>query len=494
MSPVRRSNAGRRATVAVARWIACGLLPAICAGAQSGSAATPPANPALIDFRTPDGSRFLLLPVPGVELVEWAIASPGDAAYDVPGLDGLGAAVVTASLGGTWETGSLDAAKEQVALERLDTAWGQLFATRMSAAAQTELAAARTEAAALGDPRVFRRVLAALPTERVEVVPVGPATVLAMTTVPEALPELCDLLIERRDRQVLRDLERVWTDELLQRQRNFAADPRLPIYAEIVALALPGHPALRNFERPGTIPPQRRQAMQTWLRTQHPSRTVHALVGSFDPVALRQLLEQKFAVTQLPAEPLPPAVPVRATATERRSAVPAGKAPVTAFAWQLQGPHDPTTALALARWLAGPTGRVAAGLRQRNLGDLEVRVQAPWPPALGLTGLVLIEVAGPTKPEAAATLRTAIAAIVAEAAASGPTAAELQRVRDEMTAAEAAIAADRRWLARELAARALRWPGQPPLRAPQQTVRGDTLRELANRTFAGGAVIVENTR
>lgn len=494
MSPVRRCEAGRRATVAVARWVACGLLLSICATAQTGSAATPPGGSALVDFRTPDGSRFLLLPLPGAELVEWAIASPSDAAYDLPGLDGLGAAVVTASLGGTWETGSLDAAKEQVALERLDTAWGQMFATRMGAAAQTELAAARAEAAALGDPRVFRRVLAALPAERVEVVPVGPTTVFAMTTLPEALPELCDLLVERRDRQVLRDLERVWTEELVQRQRTFDANPRLPIYAEVVALALPGHPALRNFERPGLIPPQRRQAMQTWLRTQHPSRTVHALVGSFDPLALRQLLEQKFAVVQVPAEPLPAPVPVRAIATERRSAVPAGKEPVTAFAWQLQGNHDATTALALARWLAGPTGRIAAGLRQRNLGELEVRVQAPWPPALGLAGLVLVEVGGPAKAEQAATLRTAVAAIVAEAAASGPTAAELQRVRDEMVAAEAAIAADRRWLARELAARALRWPGQSPLRAPQQAVRSEALRELANRTFVGGAVIVENTR
>lgn len=461
---------------------------AALATAQSGAT-----RPEFVDFRTPDGSRFLLLASPTMETVEWAIASPADAAYDLPGLEGLAVVAAKASLFGTWQTGSLDAAKEQAAHRRLDAAWREMFATRMSPAAQQELKAAQDELAALGDPTVFRRVLATIPVDRPEVRHVGAAAVLSLTTVPEALPQLCDLLVQRREQQALREMPKVWAEELVARQRSFDADPRSALYAEAVAMALPGHPALRNFERPSAMPPQRSQAEATWHRSQHPTRTVHVLVGGFDAATVRKLLESKFEATALPLETLPEAPAVRAIATERRSTVPGCKEAVTLFAWQLPGGADTTTATALARWLAGPEGRLAAELRKRGLGDREVRARAPWPPALGIPGLLLVEVGGPpTGGERADALREAVLAALADAG-KGPSGTEAERVEREMARAAATVAAEPRWLARETAELALRRPAQTPHVLPT-AVRGGELRDLATAVFGGKAVIVEGVR
>lgn len=462
---------------------------AALATAQSGAA-----RPEPVDFRTPDGSRFVLLPRPKMETVEWAIATPADAALDLPGLEGLAVVAAKTSLFGTWQIGSLDAEKEQAAHRRLDAAWREMFATKMSPAAQAELKAAQDEVAALGDPAVFRRVLATIPVDRPEVRHVGTAAVLSLTTVPEALPQLCDLLVQRREQQALRELPKVWAEELVARQRAFDADPRSLLYAEVVAMALPGHPALRNFERPSAMPPQRSQAQVAWQRSQHPARTVHVLLGGFDPTTVRNLLESKFDSTALPLEPLPEAPLVRPIASERRSTVPGCKAAATLFAWQLPAGTDATTATAMARWLAGPQGRIADELRKRGLGDREVRVRAPWPAALGLAGLLLVEIGGPQDgKERADTLRDAVMATVAEAAAEGPGSAESERIDRDMARAAATVAAEPRWLARETAELALRRPGQTPKAMPTP-VRGSDVRDLAAAVFGGKAVIVEGVR
>ncbi len=446
--------------------------------------------PASLDFRTPDGSRFVLIADPTMRHVEWTIATPADPAEDPPGLEGLAVTVAIASLGGTWTTGSVDAARERAALDRLDVAWGQIFATKGSQEAQAELLAAKTECDQLGDTAVFRRVLAALPVNRPEVLSVGPATVLQMTTVPEALGDVSDLILERREQQVLRALPQVWADELTTRQRAFDANPRNAVYTELLNLALPGHPAIRAFERPGVSSPRRAQALAAWARTQHPSRSVHVLIGGFAPAALRSLLERKFATTALPApEPTVPAA-MRAIASERRSTVPGSREPLVAIAWQLPPGQDPLVLNALASWLAGPEGRIPLALRRAGRDGVAVRATAPWPPAFGTAGLLLVELSSNDTKD----LADAVLQACRDAAKEGPSEAEVQALGRELELAASAVAADPRWLARDLAVQLLRWPGQPLRNPVAQRLSEKTLRPLVNNVLGSRPVVAEARR
>lgn len=445
---------------------------------------------AAADFRTPDGSRFVLVADPAMRHVEWAIATPADPAEDAPGLEGLAAAVATASLGGTWRTGSIDAARERAALDRVDAAWGQIFATKGSAPAQAELVAAQTEAEALGDVNVYRRVLAALPVDRPEVLTVGPTCVLQLTTVPEALGEVADLLLERREQQALRQLPRIWADELVARQREHDADPRISAYAELVALAMPGDPAIRRFERPGLVPPRRDQALQAWARTQHPGRSVHVLIGGFDPRALRSLLERKFTATGLTRPDLPTVPAIRPITGERRSTVPGAGENLVAIAWQVPRGTDPLLLQALARWLAGADGRLPLALRDAGREQAQIRASSPWPPSLTSSDLLLVEVADPQP----AKLADLALGVCRSAAKTGPTADEMKVLLQDLQENAASTAADARHRARDLAAQTLRWPDAPLRDDVARRVTLTKLRELAATVLGGRPVVVEARR
>ena len=97
------------------RWrraLAAALLGTTAVIAQSPTSKAP--TPEM--FRSPDGSRFVLVPTGGPPQVHWAVATPAGAAEDPDGLQGLAAAVLAASLGGTWTSGSVDAAAERATL------------------------------------------------------------------------------------------------------------------------------------------------------------------------------------------------------------------------------------------------------------------------------------------------------------------------------------------------------------------------------------------
>src|SRR5688572_31338871 len=81
---------------------------ASAANAQASPAPAPP-----VVLTTPDGSRFVLVVEPAMPHVHWAVATQADGRDDPPGLPGLTQAVMKASLGGTWHTGSRDVAKER---------------------------------------------------------------------------------------------------------------------------------------------------------------------------------------------------------------------------------------------------------------------------------------------------------------------------------------------------------------------------------------------
>ncbi|MGE3172265.1 MAG: hypothetical protein AB7O97_06525 [Planctomycetota bacterium] len=450
-------------------------------GAASAAAAA--------DFRTPDGSRVLLLPDGGAPLVHWAVATPCGAAIDPLTSPGLAAACAEASLRGTWRTGSFDTDRERAARTALDAAATDLqVAPRSGGAVPAELQAAvdrlRAEAAALCDPLAFRRVLLAAPTTDLELQQSEHATVLTFTTTPLAVAAVAKLLVERREDQALRSVR----DDLAARSRAAAARwdeaPLSPLYAELLALAFPGHPLARAGDRPTAADCTRAQALATWNRAQHPLHTVHVLTGNFDPAAVRRALEDAFATTALPApEPLPAATP-RQWPALRRSLVPGAAHPAAVLAVPLRPGDDRAAVQTAARWFAGGDDSwLAREFVRRGRKGVRVETRAPWPEGAG-TGMLVIEVQDPGG--GAVTLADELLALCAPTAAKAPRAGELAAafggVLREFELATRRPDAAAAWFARELLLHPDAAAPPPPPQTPAYPELPALLQGILGRT------------
>lgn len=408
----RRPRDPRRAVL-----FSCGL--AIATATASAQSA--------VDFRTPDGTRIVLLPDRGAPTLTWAVATPTGPQVDPAGLPGLAAATVHASMRGTFRTGSLDSGAERAARKELDDALAALAALppgQERAEANERVVAARERAAKLCDAHAFRRVLAAAPASDVAVQVDDDTAVLTMTTTPSAVPAVARLLFERREDQALRDVDldlAVWQNTVAA---HFDRSSSAPLYAEVLAMAFPGHPLARAGDRPNAAVARLDAAMQTWARSQHPRRSVHVLAGNFDPTAVRAHLDAVFTTTALPLpEAVPPALP-REQAAARRSLVPGARHPAALIAFALRPGTPPEAAATVARWLAdGPDSWLARELRGQGRPAVTVAVRAPWP-AGAAAGLCVIEVAD--QPGAPARLADDVLAALGRAKTANPEVAELQ--------------------------------------------------------------------
>lgn len=451
-----------------------------------------PAVPSAVQFRTPDGSRFLLLPDPNSSQVYWAVASPIDTADDPPGLEGLGAATALASLGGTWLTGSLDVGRERQALTTQDEALQALRSNGQDAGALQRLAASQATLVEISDPMAFRRVLATLPTHDVEVVARDATAVLQLTTLPEAIGAVGAMLVERREQQVLRDLGRVLVGELAARQNRYDADPTAAVHTELLALALPDHPATRAADRVGRNQPRRAQALAVWQATQRPDRTVHVLCGGFDPAVVRRTLEQVFATTTLPAGPAAAVVAPQPPRSLRRSIVPGVRLPMVACAWVLPAIGNSFELEVAARWLGdGSSSWLARGLTKAGRKTAQVTCRAPWPAAVGGGTLLLVDVVDPAGIDGVVDL---ILQQCRRSTEQAPPAPELQAAIGTLQTQWTVTSNDRRWFTQEVARQALLWPQQPPRTHVPWTVDPGAIRRVLAAIFASQPVVVEGRR
>jgi len=455
----------------------------LCAGAGLAQTRAEPTA-----FTAPDGSRFVLVPDAAAPVVQWAVATPADTADEPPGLEGLAVAVARASLGGTWTTGSADPRRERTALEALDRAYAELMAAPQDAAVQQRLTDCDAAARQLGDPAAYRRVLATLPAHRLDVVVREGCSVLVLTTVAQAIGAVGARLVERREQQALRDFESAWRQEVMFRRGRYDAEPGAPVRAELLALAMPDHPASRAAERAGRGMPNRAQALAVFGATQHPSRSVHVLVGGLDPVAARTILEQTFAATALPA-PAAATPPVRPIRSMRRSTVPGVRVPMVALAWVLPDAGDPFVLAAAARWLGGgPDSSVGRALGRQNRASATVACSAPWPAVVGGRSLLLVEVQDPS---GGAGLGDLVLRACRDSTAAPPAAADLERGLAALQCHWTLANADPRWRAQDLARAAVLWPRLPPREAPPERIEATAIVDLLARTFAGQPVVVE---
>jgi len=468
--PVRDGAFGRLARVALA-----------CTATVAFVAAQGPTA-----FTAPDGSRFVLLPDPAMPLVHWAIVTPTD---DPPGCQGLSLATMRASLDGTWLTGSLDAARERRSLDAFDDAWRDWMANVGDAERSARVVTGKQELDQLADRAAFRRVLAALPVHRPEVIERAPFCAFVATTTAEALPEFARLLVERREEQALRDLYPYWAETTLRREAALTADPDVALRAEVLALAIPDHPFARRLERAVPTSPPRAVALATWQRTQRPERSVHLLLGGFDAATVRTALERAFATTALPPAPVSPSPTPRPITSLRRSAVNGLPAPTVAIAFVLPPAIEPLVLEALARWLAeGPDAFLCLELQRLGRKDATVRCDAPWPPTISGRSLFLVQVRDPAGVDQ---LADAMTNALRRSFAAPPSAAAMQTVLAAMQRERTEAANDPRRLAVDLAVTAATWPDRPADASSLGAIDPAAIQRLANALFAGQPVIVE---
>lgn len=453
------------------------------AKAQAANARAP-----VVMFTAPDGSRFVLVP-DVVPAVHWAVATFVDANDEPRGLEGLAYTTARASLGGTWRTGSADVEKERQALASLDEAWQTFLQQPGDPAAAANLVESTGIAAGLGDTAAFRRVLAAMPAHRPEVVVREPVCLFVLTTLPDAIGDVGRLLVERREQQALRELQAMWTMDLQRRSTSHFADPTAAVRAEVLALAMPNHVAARSLERPQPRGPKRAEGMAVWESTQHPERTVHLLLGDFDTTAARETLSTVFAA--------PPSRKVERVATQpqsafqsmRRSTVPGVRVPMVALAWVLPPIEDRFVLEAAALWLGGGLdSHVGQELQRGGRSKASVRCHAPWPRSVDGSSLLLLEV---TDPDGTDQLSELVIAAVRTAVAAAPGPASLRQVLATMQRRWCSLTDDPRQLALELAETAVLWPRAAVSTTMPDQVSPEAVQSLLARTFAGQPVLVE---
>lgn len=349
-----------------------------------------------VDFRTQDGTRFLLLSRPGAPMVHWAVSTPIGPRVDPVGQAGLSEAVFRASIRGGFGVGSLDVAAERKTLDEIDALEAELAQPVGKSVDETKAKAARLEelrvaADKLCDPAALRRVLAGTPATNVSLRTSADVATLTLTTTPLGVPTIASLLLERREQQALRGYA---TDLAMVRRRDAAAreqDPLAPLYAEAMALAFAGHPVARGGDRPSSEPVRREAAMAAWARTQNPRNTVHALVGSFDVASVRSQLERAFATTRLPASDTPAPAEAMAPNAMRRALVPGARRPAALLAYAMPKIADRHAIETVARWFAdGPESWLARELVKGGREGAAVAVRSSWPVSAN-PGLLVIE-------------------------------------------------------------------------------------------------------
>ena len=366
---------------------------AVCAIALAVAAGAVAQSP--VDFRTKDGSRFLLISQPGAPVVHWAVATPIGPRIDPVGMHGLSEAVFRSSIRGGFGVGSLDVAKERQTLDEIDAIEAEL-AGPVKGVEETKAKAARLEelraaAEKLSDPAALRRVLAGAPATNVQLRTHHDVAMLSLTTTPLGAPAIAKLLFERREQQALRGYA---TELTAIRRRDAAAwdeDPLAPLYAEALALAFAGHPLARAGERPTNDPVRRSAALAAWARSQSPKNTVHAIVGSFDVASMRTQLERVFATSSLADAEVAQPAEARAPNAMRRALVPGARRPAALIAYALPQGGNRHAVETVARWFAdGPDSWLGRELVRAGRAGASVAVRTPWPEAAA-NGLLVIE-------------------------------------------------------------------------------------------------------
>lgn len=265
----------------------------------------PKSAPEWRSFRSEDGSEFLLLPnvksaPPG--LVHWVVATPSGPLEDPPGRPGLARAVLRSSVGGTSTIGSLNWNEERAAIELVTSLRQQILEAEARGDAAPDdllqkLAEASRNAERLGDRSIWLDRIRRSPAVDVFLEETPGTTLLHLTTRDAAIPRVAALLLARRERAALRDVDRHYQDVQAELRRDEGSIEKL-LGRELMVLAFPtrgtspvptGTPAPIPFT----------ELLDLHAQLLAPAGTRHVLAGSFDPDAVESVLRTAFAASNL---------------------------------------------------------------------------------------------------------------------------------------------------------------------------------------------------
>jgi len=398
--------------------------------------AQPRRSTEITQFRTPDGSRFVLIPTAGTSMIHWAQATPCSLLEDVPGFEGLTRAVHEQSLFGTTELGSRDPAREGFLAEGIVERRAALAQQLLRGVAPdpqdlAELAEWQKEILTLRDRGAYRRLVRSAPAQGPELSLSESTAVVLVSTDATGLRRVAELLLQRREDAALFGAGERFEQERLERIREWTEDPSARIRSEVAALAFLDGPLRRLGLAPGSARVASTAAIQAaWHRSQHPARSVHVLVGDIEVAAVQAILNEVFDRTRLPAPEaaLPPLNQERA---QRQAAL--SGAPTAAVFIAMPVPTvRPAVADAALRWLGqGDASALRVALVDAGLRDFQLAFRYPFPPGLGhraSEGMLLLEARmGPTDPRAANIdfLRAHLLKAVADARVQAPPPAAL---------------------------------------------------------------------
>ncbi len=370
----------------------------VCSAAALPAQAEP--LPALRVLNTPDGSRCILLPTAGPPIVHWVVFTPAGPADDPEGLEGLAVAVARASMAGTTRVGSRNRATEEELLARVEeNERKKAVLQRAGRDLPTELLnSLRTDASqaeSVADRLAWERALRQAPACASRLSRTADGTLLHLCTPVEAIGRVAALLLARREEPILRGIH----DELRAVRTDLVAraaqDPWTALRDEVRSLAYGALPAARASitDVEGFRPLSRAQALETFVRTQRPDRSVHVLVGGFEVEAVADTLVRAFAATSLTVDAFAPARVAPEPRGERNSRLLGGEVSGIALGLRVPATADPNAVAVAVTWLAnGDDSFLARWLNTQGLRTGTLRGSYPFPSTVA-GALVLLEIA-----------------------------------------------------------------------------------------------------
>ncbi|MEZ5964077.1 MAG: hypothetical protein R3F56_09555 [Planctomycetota bacterium] len=406
-------------------------------------------QPAPRALTTPDGSRFVLLPVPGAPpVVSWLIVTPAGPAEDPDGLEGLALAVARASMAGTARVGSRNRATEEDLLARIEE--NERRRTLLRGAGQqvpealiNSLRSDASQADAVADRLAWERALRQVPALPSRLQRTDHTTLLQLSAPVAGLGRVAALLLARREEPILRGIH----DELRGARAELLAvateDPWTPLRDEIRSLAFGAHAAGRPSitEVEGFRPLSRALALEVFERTQRPERSLHVLTGGFDAEMVAAVLVQAFARSALSVDPFVPS-PAPPAPRARTSRLTGGAVTGIAVACRVPVDLDPDAVMLAMTWLAGgDESFLSRRLFAHGMRVGQLRGTYPFG-GLRDSALALVEVGADERDtrdgQRAERLFVEVDAALAAAAAEPPLPAELATARGLLAAQRAA--------------------------------------------------------
>ncbi len=366
-----------------------GLLAAASAGAQPSTVPATPAPLAVEQLQLANGMRFLLVPRPGLPSVTAGWVAHVGSVNERPGVTGLTHFLEHMLFKGTPTIGARDYAKERLSLdeqERLQEAIRGEYSKLREKARRGELADpygrdASTEALSgleqsyareleryrsLVSPGELWRIYSEAGGKGLNALTLQDMTLYFLTLPAEKLELWFWMESDRLANPVYRDFYTERAVVVEERRQRTDSTPTGRFDEQLKSLFWRGHPyGWPVLGWPADLKVLSRADAEQYFATHYgPGNLTAALVGSFDPAAVKALAERYFG--RLPAKPAPPEVvslPPEPHAEQRLEAACDCRPQVQALYPTVPFVHRDTAALeVLAGLLNGRTGRLFRSL------------------------------------------------------------------------------------------------------------------------------------